>query len=411
MEAYSLYEVNQYIRRVIALNFEEAIWVECEINQLSRNRSNTYLELIEKNPENDDIIAKSSATLWYRQFLFIKKKLGKLADDVLSAGIKVKLKCTVEFSERYGLSLNILDIDPSYTFGQFELNRQKIIERLQAEDLLELNSQKKLPSVIKRIAVISSSTAAGYQDFTQHLLNNNYGYGFNTRLFQAAMQGQNTEREVVYALDSIASGYYDLVCIIRGGGSKLDLSGFDNYAIASAIAQFPIPVLTGIGHEIDQTICDIVAHTSLKTPTAVAHFIIDHNLGFETEIENTWLDLIDAAESILAGTRHNLQGIQSDIVNIPRIRIQKRRSELDFLSRNAADQALSLLSKRKTALDAIEKMTALVSPEKILKRGFALVKTDAQYITNTRELLDKKEIIIEFSDGESKVNIEPWQKK
>ena len=265
MEAYSLFEVNQYIKRVLALNFEEPIWVECEINQVSNSRGNLYLDLIEKSEDNDQIVAKSAATLWYRQFLFIKKKLDKLTDSILSEGVKVKLKVNIEFSERYGMSLNIIDIDPAFTFGQFELNRQKVIEQLRSKGLLDRNGQHKLPTVIKRVAVISSETAAGYQDFVNQILENAYDYHFDIDLFPAAMQGQKTEREVVDALRSAQEGNYDIIAIIRGGGSKLDLAAFDNYNIAFEIANCDIPVFTGIGHDIDQTVCDIVSNQFERT--------------------------------------------------------------------------------------------------------------------------------------------------
>lgn len=403
MEAYSLFEVNQYIRRVIALNFEEAIWVECEINQISQTRGNTYLELIEKNPENDDIIAKSSATLWFRQLSFIKKKLGKIAEEVLSPGIKVKLKCTVEYSERYGLSLNILDIDPAYTFGQFELNRQQIIERLQKEDRIEKNSLLDLPIVLKKIAVISSSTAAGFKDFSQHLYDNPYGYGFQIDLFQAAMQGQNTEREVLMAFDSIDMEYYDIICIIRGGGSKLDLSAFDNYAIASRISESPIPVFTGIGHEIDQSICDIVAHSSLKTPTAVAAFLVDHNSGFESEVEYLFQDIADIVNGRIAETRQHLSSLQFELMGAPKRMINEKQSALSYHLMLIKQSSKQILRIKNQELNSAEKLLEFVDPRNVLKRGYTLIQKDGKYITRKKQIKDSKDFTIEFFDGELQI--------
>jgi len=403
LEAYSLFEVNQYIRRVIALNFEEAIWVECEINQISQTRGNTYLELIEKNPENDDIIAKSSATLWFRQLSFIKKKLGKIAEEVLSPGIKVKLKCTVDFSERYGLSFNILDIDPAYTFGQFELNRQQIIERLQKEGKIEKNSLLDLPLVLKKIAVISSATAAGFKDFSQHLYDNPYGYGFQIELFQSAMQGQNTEREVLMAFDSIDTDYYDTICIIRGGGSKLDLSAFDNYAIASRIIESPIPVFTGIGHEIDQSICDIVAHSSLKTPTAVAAFLVDHNAGFESEVEYCFQDIAEIVNARITETRQNLAALQYELMGAPKRMISEKQSALDFHLKSVMQSSKQILRIKNQELKSVEKLLEFVDPQKVLQRGFTLIQKDGKYITRKSQFKDSKDFIIEFYDGELKI--------
>jgi len=403
LEAYSLFEINQYIRRVIALNFEEALWVECEINQISQTRGNTYLELIEKNPENDDIIAKSSATLWFRQLSFIKKKLGKIAEEVLSPGIKVKLKCTVDFSERYGLSLNILDIDPAYTFGQFELNRQQIIERLQKEEKIEKNSLLDMPLVLKKIAVISSSTAAGFKDFSQHLYDNPYGYGFQINLFQAAMQGQNTEREVLMAFDSIDADYYDIICIIRGGGSKLDLSAFDNYAIASRISESSIPVFTGIGHEIDQSICDIVAHSSLKTPTAVAAFLVDHNATFESEVEYCFQEIAEIVKAKIVETRQSLASLQYELMGAPRRMINEKLSDLSYYVQSVRQSSKQILRIKKQELSSAEKLLEFVDPRKVLKRGYTLIQKDGKYITRKKLLKGSSDFTIQFFDGELKI--------
>ena len=400
MEAYSLYEVNQYIKRVIALNFNDSIWVECEINQISEARGNHYLELIEKDEGTDNILAKSSATIWYRQFLFIKKKLGKQAAEILSPGIKVKLKVSVEYSERYGLSLNIHDIDPAFTFGQFELNRQKIIERLIKNDLLERNRQLQVPTVIQNIAVISSETAAGYQDFSRELLNNGYDYDFNVILFHSAMQGQNTEREVCMALDSISDAEFDIAVLIRGGGSKLDLASFDNYEISERIARMRIPVITGIGHEIDQTICDLVSHTSLKTPTAVAGFILDHNSNFEANVEDLLREITDLADWHLYESASALNRLQSQLESLPMMLLGEKRSELKALNNEAFAAALRIINEKKQSLDHKENLIELLDPRKVLKRGYSLVKSGKKYIARKTEFSGKEDISIEFYDGE-----------
>jgi len=267
LESYSLYEVNEYIKRVIALNFEEAVWIECEINQINEKRGNYYLQLIDKEENKDEIKAQASAAIWYRNALFIKKKLGKLFGSILQAGVRVKLKCNIGFSERYGMSFVIEDIDVNYTMGQMELQRQQVIERLKSEKLLNLNHAKALPSVLQRIAVVSSEKAAGFADFMEQLNNNKYDYAYEIALFDSAMQGKNMEKEITESIRDINDTYkeYDVVVVIRGGGSKLDLSGFDNFNIAAHIAKCKLPVITGIGHEIDQTVSDLTANLSLKT--------------------------------------------------------------------------------------------------------------------------------------------------
>ena len=281
--SYSLYELNEYIRRVIALNFAEPIWVNAEISQIKEVRGNVYMDLVYHDDQTNEIKAQISAGIWFKSYLFLKNKLGALLPSLLSEGTHVLLKVQVEFTERYGMKLIVEDIDPSFTIGQMEMNRQKILQKLFDEGLTHQNKLTKLPVVIQRIAVISSDNAAGYIDFINHLSQNPYGYQFKTTLFRASLQGQNTEREVCQALNDISedASKYDCTVIIRGGGSKLDLAWFDNFNIGARIAKSPIPVMTGIGHDINATVADTVAHTTLKTPTAAADFIISHNICFE----------------------------------------------------------------------------------------------------------------------------------
>jgi len=398
LEAYSLFEVNQYIKRVLALNFEEPIWVECEINQVSNSRGNLYLDLIEKSEDTDQIVAKSAATIWYRQYLFIKKKLNKLTESILTEGVKVKLKVNIEFSERYGMSLNILDIDPAFTFGQFELNRQKIIEQLRAKDLLDKNGMHRLPTVIQKIAVISSETAAGYQDFINQILENGYGYHFDIDLFQAAMQGQKTEREVVDALRSAQESNYDVIAIIRGGGSKLDLAGFDNYNIAFEIANCDIPVFTGIGHDIDQTVSDIVSNQVLKTPTAVANFILDHNVEFESEITYLLQLISQKTASILDDKKSDLARADEQLKSIPALILNSKKLQIEKLESDIFSKSIETVKSKLQSIDNIEKIIKVLEPKNVMKRGFSLVKQNGKYISRKNNLI-KGKISIEFFDG------------
>ena len=224
MQTYSLFELNNYIRQVIALNFEEAVWITCEIGQIKESRGQVYLEVIQQNEDETEILARNSATIWYKTRLFIKKKLGDLYSAILQEGTQVSIKVKVDFHERYGLKLDILDIDPAYTIGHLEMQRQKIIERLKAAGVYEQNSYLHLPAVMKRIAIISSEQAAGYKDFIHQLDHNAYGYIYEKVLFQTAVQGLKVESEISNALDTIADHYtqFDCIIIIRGGGSTID---------------------------------------------------------------------------------------------------------------------------------------------------------------------------------------------
>ena len=405
MEAYSLFEVNQYIKRVLALNFEEPIWIECELNSVSNSRGNLYLDLIEKDETSDDVIAKASATIWYRQFLFIKKKLKDLTDSILSPGVKVKLKGNIVFSERYGLSFNVIDIDPAFTFGQFEMNRQKIIDKLKSKELLEVNSTVEMPSVIQNIAVISSETAAGYQDFVSQLSENAYGYDFNINLYPAAMQGQKTEREVVAAMQAAKQDDNHIIAIIRGGGSKLDLSGFDNYNIAFEIATSPLPVLTGIGHDIDMSVSDIVANTVLKTPTAVADYIIDHNSHFEGEVLLMMQQIEHETQQILDLKHQEILLMQEKLSSIPALIVQQYRHDLDSAYDHILSQAEYTLKDHNRTLDNYTQILEMTLPENVLKRGFAMVKKDNKYIGKLKDIKKSdKDLTIEFYDGEIQVS-------
>ena len=400
MQAYTLLEVNQYIKRVLALNFEEPFWIECEINQVSISRGNVYLQLIQKAEDSDNILAQNSANIWYKKFLFIKKKLGQLVDSILQEGIKVKLKVNVQFSERYGLGLEIVDIDPSYTYGQFELNRQKTIEQLKKKKRIDRNGNLELPLVLQNIGIISSSRAAGYQDFIKQLEDNPYGYAFKLHLYNAAMQGANTEREVVAALTEASAAKHDAIVIIRGGGSKLDLSGFDNYNIAYEVSASKTPVITGIGHEIDMTVTDIVAHTVMKTPTAVANMIIDHNADFESEILTLESTLRAEVKFIINSEREQLIEVQGRLQSIPRNLISSQKIVLNNLKESIASLAKQRVATEEMKLDSISQRLVLLDPSKILERGYALIQQSDKLVTKKSKVkAQPKELDVIFSDG------------
>ena len=402
MQSYSLFELNEYIRRVIALNFNEPVWINCEIAQIKESRGNVYLELVEQDEKNNEIRARIDATIWYKSFLFIKNKLGALTPSVLSVGVKVLLKVNVEFHERYGLKLNIEDIDPSYTIGQLEMARQKIMQRLADEGVVSLNKSKALPLVFKNIAVISAANAAGYIDFADQLSNNPYGYSIRHVLFPAALQGQNTEREVCNALDNILSGevQFDCIVIIRGGGSKLDLGGFDNFNIGYKIATSSLPVITGIGHEIDSTVADNVSRLSLKTPTAVANFMIDHNLAFESSIAelSQWI----AKLSIQHLKRHEMMLSQTAqiIRMVPLEKIRQHEHNLRSISTQIKQTVTHILKWQTDKLQFSENRISILQPENVLRRGYAIVRSsDYVFITNTQSAAKYDRLNITFYDG------------
>ena len=407
MTSYSLFELNEYIKRVVALNFTEAIWVNAEVSQVSEVRGQVYMDLVQHAEDENRIEAQASAVIWYKSYLFIRKKLGELLPSILTEGTKVLVKVKVEFHERYGLKLIIEDIDPSFTIGQMEMARQKIIENLRQAGVIEHNSRLTLPDVIQRVAVISSATAAGFADFKQQLTENEYGYDIHFDLYQAAMQGGNTEREVCAALDEIEvlQDDYDCIAIIRGGGSKLDLASFDNYNIGHKIASSSLPVLTGIGHEIDNTVADIVSFQSLKTPTAVAAFIVERNTQYESDIMQAGIWIKQLAKQNLE--YHNLQLEQiSQLVRLkPQEYIKSENQKIQQLSTLLKQASKYAIKDIKDSISHMEQMVAIVDPKSILKRGYIMLKKGDEVTSSTSELTKGDNVELEFHDGKVQANI------
>lgn len=400
MESFSLYELNEYIRRVVALNFQEAIWVHAEISQIKESKGQYYLDLIEKDESTETVKALSSAVIWYRSFLFIKKKLGELTDSLLKAGVEIRVKVKVDFHERYGLKLVIEDIDPKFTLGQLEIRRQQIVDRLEKEKLLDLNEQLSLPSAMQNIAIISSSTAAGYIDFITQLDQNPYGYDFTLELFNVAVQGHKVKYDVPKAIKEISEdGSYDCILIMRGGGSKLDLSAFDDYDIGITIAQAPIPVICGIGHQIDNTIADLVCHTSVKTPTALADFLIDHNVTFETAVIQLEEIILSIAAQRLREEEILLNQIEASILANVNLKMSHHNNEINLLEERINFLSKSFVDKQVQKLQTLEQIIELLNPKKILSRGYAMVRQNKKVIEHISNIQLEKTITIEMKNG------------
>ncbi|MEM6321430.1 MAG: exodeoxyribonuclease VII large subunit [Bacteroidota bacterium] len=408
MQSYSLFELNEYIRRVFVLNFQEAVWVRCEVAQVNCSRGHYYLNLIEKSEEKGTVIAQSSAVLWSRQYRQLKRKHKSLLDQLLQNGVTILVRVKVDYDERYGLKLMVEDIDPSYTVGQMELKRQAILEALLQRGLLRLNHQKNLPAVVQSVAVISSETAAGLQDYLNQIAINSYGYQINNQLFPAAMQGENVEKEVLQQLKKIAflKDNYDAVVLIRGGGSKLDLAAFDNLAIGEMIAQFPLPVLVGIGHEIDETILDQVAHTSLKTPTAVADFLINRLLHFESSILEAQNYIRNVARSILQEEKGQLAYCQKMLQVQAVNKIHAATNVVVQLRQRLPLVANHQLTLAKNQLNQLEKVCHLLAPETALKRGFSITTLKGKVVTNKRDVKKGDELTTQLFQGNIKSTVQ-----
>lgn len=353
----SLLELNRLLKEGVQALFPKGIWVVAEICDMSINQSgHCYLELIEKAPGSENITARAKATIWSFTYRILKPYFESVTRQRFAPGLKILVMATVEFHELYGFSLNIKDIDPSYTIGDLAMRRQEIIDRLTREGVIDLNKDLELPRICRNIAVISSETAAGYGDFVKQLKNNNRGFKFKITLFQAYMQGEGTESSVISALERIYENYrdFDVVALIRGGGSQAELNYFNNYNIAFYITQFPIPVFTGIGHDRDQTIADLVAHTSLKTPTAVAEYI----LGIMTEsagyLESLEQQLISISSAVVDESKKQLDNMSSTIRNLNKWQLNSLHNNFTFLESNFNQKIRNIMPRRKSALNQLQ---------------------------------------------------------
>ena len=272
----TLYELNGLVKEVIECEMPNEYWVEAELSECRESRGHCYMELIQKDEQNATPIAKASAKCWASKWMIIRPYFERTTGQQLHAGMKVLLKVYPQFHEAYGFSWIVTDIDPTYTLGDMARKRQEIIRQLKDEGVFDLQKELQLPLFCQHIAVISSETAAGYGDFCNQLADNPYGFQFRTQLFPAIMQGEGVEQSIIEALERIYDCDFDCVVIIRGGGATSDMSGFDTLALAENVANFPLPIITGIGHDRDESILDMISHTRVKTPTAAAALLIDH---------------------------------------------------------------------------------------------------------------------------------------
>lgn len=452
-QAISLYELNNLIRGVLEDTLPETFWIRAETSDVRVNQNgHCYLEFIEKDNKGRTLIAKARGMIWSNTFFMLKAYFEKATNQTFGSGIKVLVQVSVEFHELYGFSLTVHDIDPSYTLGDQALNRAAILKQLEEEGVLNMNKELELPVPVSRIAIISSPTAAGYEDFLEQLNNNAYGFVFYTKLFPAIMQGDRTEESIISALERIYEylDCFDVVVIIRGGGATSDLSSFDSYLLAASCAQFPLPIITGIGHERDDTVLDIVAHTRAKTPTAVAEFLISNMAEIALELDDTTQSIVSLVtqrlqeeavrlsvfetknsfilkswykeqNTILSSAKNVLSRnlLRTDKENKSKLAVLEsvlikesqqiiKDSQNHFSSiENSLKRITQQSFKNETIrLNAFEKHLALASPENILKKGYTLTMKAGKVIKQSKALKKGDEVAIVFSDGEIKSIVE-----
>ena len=396
MKTITLYELNSLVRQTIEIGLPKSYWVEAEISELRENGGHCYLELIEKDKRYNTPIAKASARCWRQTWGMVKPYFENTTGQQLRAGMKVLIEVYAQFHEAYGFSWIISDIDPNYTLGDMARKRQEIIKRLKEEGVFDLNKQLDLPLFSQRIAVISSKSAAGYGDFANQLYGNQYGYYFEAELFAATMQGEDVERSIIKALNAINDRCddFDCVVIIRGGGATSDMSGFDALELAENVANFPLPIITGIGHDRDECILDMVSHTRVKTPTAAAALLIDNlntaerriddarqriaNLmSRKMEVEKLRLSRLAERLPALFGSVKDKQEARLDILQerlfrLAEIRLSNCENIVGQLEKKISLTAEHLLMVEKHRLELLEGRAQNLDPQLLLRRGYSI---------------------------------------
>lgn len=432
MNALTLYELNGLVRQTLELTLDAEYWVQAEIAELRVNR-HCYMELVQKEARGGGIVAKARAQVWANRWAFIKPMFEQMTGQTLAAGMQVMLKVEVTFHELYGYSLNVTDLDPSYTLGDIARHRQEILRRLAEEGIETMNKELPLPRLLQRIAVISSASAAGYGDFCNQLNNNQRGLAFKTELFQAVMQGNDVESSVVSALNRIAEQLdeWDVVVIIRGGGATSDLQGFDSLLLAENVAQFPLPIITGIGHERDDTVIDLISHTRVKTPTAAAEFLIHHQ-ELELDIledlsarltdrvtqmlydETTRLKMLASKIPMLFSTvkareEVRLHRLSASMANSSIQHLEQAKSGVGLLNQQLALYSSALLQSEGKRIELMESKLQSAHPNRILQLGFSITRVGGKALRDVDEVKEGDEIETTLASGTFKSTI-IWKK-
>ena len=406
----TLYQLNRLVREAIESEMPSEYWVEAELSECRESRGHCYMELIQKDERNTAPIAKASAKCWASKWLVVRPYFERITCQRLTAGMKVMLKVYAQFHEAYGFSWIVTDIDPTFTLGDMARKRQEIIRQLKEEGVFDLQRELQLPLFCQRIAVISSETAAGYGDFCRQLADNPYGFRFRTWLFPAVMQGEATEQSVISALNRIndVCDDFDCVVIIRGGGATSDMSGFDTLSLAENVANFPLPIITGIGHDRDESILDMVSHTRVKTPTAAADLLVAHLKEVLDALNGAQERLIRCSQQKLAVLASRLTSLSEAIPRVFSVMKTRQAARVDALhSRMLSsiqrriisetsrigqlEQRMPLVLERKMSAErhrleiATEKLKSL-DPALLLKRGYSITLKDGKALRDPQAL-------------------------
>ena len=420
---YTLFELNRIVRQTIEHAMTGEYWVEAELSEARQSAGHCYMELVQKDEEMNTPVAKASAKCWRSTWQRVLPKFLDVTGTSPKAGMKVLLRVYPQFHETYGFSWIVSDIDPSYTLGDMARRRQQIIETLRREGVFDLNRQLPLPLFAQRIAVVSSQTAAGWGDFRRQLLDNAYGFAFTMELFPAVMQGEQVEQSVVEALNAInnRAEEFDCVVIIRGGGATSDLSGFDTLLLAENIANFPLPVITGIGHDRDETVADMVAHTRVKTPTAAAALLVDNLLQVARRIDNAARRIHDATQMQMQYERQRISKLQTMIPTLFSLVATRQTARLDAAATRLASAAATTIERQRTRLmmaenrilPSLQRMQAnerhrlemfsqrleALDPQVLLSRGYSITTKGGKAVRDSDTLVTGDRIVTRLAHG------------
>ncbi|MBO7436714.1 MAG: exodeoxyribonuclease VII large subunit [Bacteroidaceae bacterium] len=402
MEAITLLELNGRVKSTLQFEMPDAYWVQAEISSISPSgQGHCYLELVQKDATGRNFLAKAKANIWRGTWLKLKPYFEAQTGETLKVGMKVLLQVTVTFHEVYGYSLVVQDIDPTYTMGDMARRRKEILEQLEKDGVIGLNRELDIPALPNRIAVISSATAAGWGDFRDQLANNIYGFQFYVKLFPALMQGDDVERSVISALNAVAMRRddFDVVIIIRGGGAVSELSCFDSYNLAFNIANFPLPVITGIGHERDDTVADVVAHTKVKTPTAAAEFIINKVFDTASELESLTRRMGDAINERMNAEKVRIERLSQKLPSLFAVLKTRQEQILETIWIRSVNGVRNMLTAQTHKLEIVDKTLAAADPAVILKRGYSLTKAGGRAVKCASDLKKGDRLTTVFADG------------
>ena len=392
-------ELNRMVRESIECEMPEEYWVEAELSECRETRGHCYMELIQKDELSATPVAKAQAKCWANKWLTIRPYFERITGQQLHVGMKVLLQVYPQFHEAYGFSWIVNDIDPTYTIGDMARKRQEIIKKLKDEGVFDLQKELQLPMFCQRIAVISSQTAAGYGDFCNQLADNPYGFKFETQLFPATMQGEGVEQSIINALERIYDTDYNAVVIIRGGGATSDMSGFDTLALAENVANFPIPIITGIGHERDESILDMVSHTRVKTPTAAAAFLIEHLKEVLDVIDNSQDRITRYAQQKLTTLNSQLAIVSESIPRLFSLVKTRQESKLDIFEQRMRTSIDRRLTSESHKLELISEKLKALDPTLLLARGYSITMHNGHAVRDASTLAPGTEIETRLAKG------------